>query len=79
MILNAERGENGSSSGALRVSLRLFVRVDALDRRDVERRRQVVDDRVEQRLHALVLERRAAEHRHDLRRRTVRACARAAP
>ena len=34
-----------------------------LHRRDVERRRQVVDHRVEQRLHALVLERRAAEHR----------------
>ena len=30
------------------------------------RRRQVVDDRVEQRLHALVLERRAAQHRHQL-------------
>ena len=34
--------------------------------REVERRRQVVDDRVEQRLHALVLERRAAEHGHEL-------------
>jgi hypothetical protein len=31
-------------------------RIDADDGRDVERRRQVVDDRVEQRLHALVLE-----------------------
>ncbi len=40
--------------------------VDALDRADVERRRQVVDDRVEQRLHALVLERGAAEHRVEL-------------
>ena len=37
----------------------------ALDGRDVHRARQVVDHRVEQRLHALVLERRAAEHRHD--------------
>ena len=36
-----------------------------LDRRDVHRARQVVDDRVEQRLHALVLEGGAAEHRHD--------------
>ena len=35
------------------------------DRRDVERRGQVVDDRVEHRLDALVLERRAGEHRHD--------------
>ena len=34
----------------------------ALDRRHVQRRRQVVDDGVEQRLHALVLEGRAAEH-----------------
>ena len=34
--------------------------------RHVDRRRQVVDHRVEQRLHALVLERRAAEHRHEL-------------
>ena len=33
------------------------------DRRHVQRRRQVVDHRVQQRLHALVLEARAAEHR----------------
>ena len=51
-----------------RVVLRLaghffaVVRVDALDRRHVERRRQEIDDRVEQRLHALVLEGRAAEN-----------------
>ena len=32
-----------------------------------ERRRQVVDDRVEQRLHALVLERGAADDRHERR------------
>ena len=37
--------------------------VDALDGGHVDRRRQVVDDGVEQRLHALVLEGRAAEHR----------------
>jgi len=36
------------------------------ERRHVERRRQVPDDRVEERLYALVLERRAAEHRHAL-------------
>ena len=43
-------------------TLDLFVglEVDALDRRDVERRGQEVDDRVEQRLDALVLERGAA-------------------
>ncbi len=39
--------------------------VDALDRRHIERRRQVVDHRVEQRLHAFVLERRAGEHRKE--------------
>jgi len=38
-------------------------RLDAGDRRDLERRRQQADDRVEQRLHALVLEGGAAEHR----------------
>ena len=35
-------------------------------RRHVQRRRQVVDDRVEHGLHALVLERAAAQHRVDL-------------
>ena len=35
------------------------------NRGDVRRAGQVVDDRIEQRLHALVLERCAAEHRHD--------------
>jgi len=46
-------------------------RLDAGDRRDVERRRQVVDHGVEQRLDALVLERRAAQHggHRDLERR----------
>jgi len=38
------------------------LRVGALDGRDVERARQVLDDGVEQRLHALVLERRAEQH-----------------
>ena len=37
-------------------------------RRNVRRRRHVVDHRVEHRLHALVLERGAAQHRHDLAR-----------
>ena len=44
--------------------------------RHVGRRRQVVDDRVEQRLHALVLERRAAQRRHDLVGQRARADAR---
>ena len=42
--------------------------VDALDGRNIGRRRQVLDDGVEQRLHALVLEGRAAEHREELDR-----------
>ncbi len=43
---------------------RLFgLEVDARGRRDVDRRRQVVDDGVQQRLHALVLEGRAAQDR----------------
>ena len=37
-----------------------------LHRRNVHRARQVVDDRIEQRLHTLVLEGGATEHRHDL-------------
>src|SRR2546425_7322644 len=40
--------------------------IDALDRRDVQGRRQVVDHRIQQRLHALVLEGRAAEDRKEL-------------
>ena len=45
-------------------------RLDPLDRRHIERARQVVDDRVEQRLHALVLEARTAQHggQRDLER-----------
>ena len=43
----------------------LRLRVGALDGGDVERARQVVDDRVEQRLHALVLEGGAEQHRRD--------------
>src|SRR3546814_4073815 len=41
---------------------RLAVELDALDRRHVERARQIIDDRVEQRLNTLVLERRPAQH-----------------
>ena len=40
--------------------------VVALDGGHVDRRRQVVDDRVQHGLHALVLEGAAAQHRHDL-------------
>src|SRR5437764_8261224 len=44
---------------------RLFVpvlRVDAFDRRNIERRRQIINHRIEQRLHAFILESRT---RHD--------------
>ena len=41
------------------------VHVDALDAAAIDRRGQIVDDRVEEGLHALVLERRTAQHRHE--------------
>ena len=74
--LEGERGEGGvvvrwAHRGAAVAGLRRGL--DPLDRRDLERRRQQLDDRVEQRLHALVLERRAAEDRRhlDVERRAV--------
>ena len=63
MILNASIASGSLSSGLRTISLPLSI--DALDRRHIERRRQIVHDRVEQRLHALVLERRAAQHRKE--------------
>ena len=51
----------------------LGARVDPVDRRHVERARQVVEHAVEQRLDALVLERGAGEHRRD--RDVERRCA----
>ena len=63
MILNAS-AEKGASSDGARVGGNA-VHLEAFDRRNVQRRRQIVDDRVEQRLDALVLERRAAQHRHE--------------
>ena len=66
MILNARRRER-LVVGGLALAF-LAVLELALDRRNVRRRRHVVDHRVEHRLHALVLERRAAQHRHDLAR-----------
>ena len=50
----------------LALELDIGLRVEALDRGHVERARQVVDDGVEQRLHALVLEGGAEQHRRDL-------------
>ena len=57
--------ENGSLSLGMRTISSPRVDVVALDAAAIDRRGQIVDDRVEQRLHALVLERRAAEHRHE--------------
>ena len=54
----------------------LVVLVDALDRRTIRRRRQQLHDGIEHRLHALVLERGAAEDRNDRRRERARADAR---
>ena len=51
--------------GRLAHSLLLGLRIDALDRRHFDRRRQELDDRVEQRLDALVLEGRTAENRRE--------------
>ena len=62
--LERERGERLVVDRLARI--RLAPVVLALHRRDVHGRRQVVDHRVQHRLHALVLERGAAQHRHDL-------------
>ncbi len=70
--LERERGERRvvfcrtlDEHGVRIVRIDFLVRVDADDGRHVERRRQEIDDRVEQRLHALVLERRSADDRHE--------------
>ena len=62
--LERERGELGVVA---RLAGRfLAALVDTLDRRHLDRRRHVLDHRVEHRLHALVLEGRAAERDADL-------------
>src|SRR5690606_34822063 len=50
------------------LGLRFRLGIDALDGRNVDRRRQEIDDRVKQRLHALVLECRTAENGVELDR-----------
>ena len=62
--LEGERAERLVERRAPR-KLVLGARVDAVHRRHVERARQVVDDRVEQRLDALVLEGGARQDRRD--------------
>jgi hypothetical protein len=66
--LNGQRGERLVLRRLASEDLFLVVRPGALRRRDVERARQEVDDGVEHRLHALVLERRAAQDRHEVER-----------
>ena len=63
--LERQRRERLVVADGARSNVVVVARQVPLDRRDVHRRRQVVDHRVEQRLHALVLERGAAEHRHE--------------
>src|SRR5439155_747846 len=65
--LERERGERLGVGGLAAEDLAVLAAGDdAFDGRHVERRGQVVDDRVEQRLDALVLERRAAQDRREL-------------
>ncbi len=61
--LEGERAERGVVRRL--ADLVLVFHVDAVHRRNVERARHIVDDGVEQRLDALVLERRPAQHRHE--------------
>ena len=69
--LEGEGGEGGVVvGGALGLGRAAVVALlrghEALDGRDLERRGEQLDDRVEKRLHALVLERGAAEHGRHL-------------
>jgi hypothetical protein len=64
--LERQRRERLGVVRAVRCRSLPVVRVDPLHRRHVGRRRQQLDDGVEQCLHALVLEGRPTEHRHDL-------------
>src|ERR1022692_955983 len=63
--LEGERGERRGRIGIPLDDRVLVVDGVALDRRDVNRARQVVHDRVQHGLDALVLERAAAHHRRD--------------
>src|SRR5882757_2303419 len=63
--LEAQRGEGLVVGGPAQHDGFVIVDVVGLDRRHVDRRRQIFDDGVEHRLHALVLEGRAAQHRED--------------
>ena len=61
--------ENGASSvGGSSSVIVGIIGQHALHRRNVQRRRQIIHHRIQQVLHALVLERRAADHRENLLR-----------
>jgi hypothetical protein len=62
--LEGQGGEGGAVLGRAALLL-LGAGHHALDRRHLQRRRQIVADGVEQRLDALVPQRRARQHRHD--------------
>jgi hypothetical protein len=67
--LNASAAKGSLSEAQRSMWVSSWQRQVALDGRDVGRARQVVDDRVEQRLDALVLEGGPAQHRDDRARR----------
>ena len=66
-VVHDLEGQHGQRRGVVWRPRRFLagLDVDALDRRHVERRRQIIDHRVEHRLHALVLEGGAAQDRHE--------------
>ena len=66
-VVHDLEGEHGERRLVLRLARHLLagLDVDALDRGHVERRRQIVHHGVQHRLHALVLEGRAAQDRHE--------------
>ena len=66
-IVHDLEGQHGERLGVGWRARRLLagLEIDALHRRHVERRRQIVDDGVEHRLHAFVLEGGAAQDRHE--------------
>ena len=68
MILKPSAAERLAVVGLADDLLFHVVRVVTDHGRNIERAGQVIDHSVEQRLHALVLERRAAEHREDVHR-----------
>ena len=64
--LEAQRSQRLGVVGMAEDDLFHVVRIVALDRGNIERAGQVLDHRIEQRLHTLVLERTAAQHREEL-------------